>query len=147
MGENCCENYTDDPKDNNLIDEIANTLPTDTKFVKDKSAMEKCLDLARDPNPDSGDEAASSDLFLPDVDPAPNPMALEGAIADNIPVDSGQDSIEGPPADEQLASVDFGLLDLETAGLRRSDRQRKPIWKLADPINKKLKQLLGCSVL
>ena len=30
--ENCCENYTDDPKDTRLIDEIAQALPTDSKF-------------------------------------------------------------------------------------------------------------------
>ena len=55
--ENYCENYTDDPKDTKLIDEIANTLPTYSKFVKNKSAMEKCLDLARDSNPAPADEA------------------------------------------------------------------------------------------
>ena len=38
--ENCCENYTDDPKDTKLIDEIANTLRTDTKFIKKRAAME-----------------------------------------------------------------------------------------------------------
>ena len=45
MVECCCDNYTDDPKDTTLIDEIAITLPTDTKFLKNKSAMEKYLDL------------------------------------------------------------------------------------------------------
>ena len=45
--------------------------------------------------------------------------------------------------DAQPSSVDFGMLDLETAGLRRSGRQRKPTWKLADPINNKLKTALG----
>ena len=39
--------------------------------------------------------------------------------------------------------MDFDLLDLDTAGLRRSGRHRKPVWKLADPINKKLKTTLG----
>ena len=39
--------------------------------------------------------------------------------------------------------MDFDLIDLETAGLRRSGRHRKPTWKLADPINKKLKTALG----
>ena len=38
--------------------------------------------------------------------------------------------------------MDFSLLDLETAGLRRSGRHRKPTWNLADPINKKLKTAL-----
>ena len=62
--ENCCENYTDDPKDTKLIDEIAKTLPTDTKFVKNKFAMEKCLDLARDTNPIQADDATSACLYL-----------------------------------------------------------------------------------
>ena len=126
MVDNCCENYTDDPKDTKLIDEIANNLPNETKFVKNKSAIEKCLDLARDPNSDPVDNTTSSDLFIPDVDPAPNPMASDGAVAGDIPVESGQNPMEGTPADEQPASVDFDLLDLETAGLRRSDRHRKP---------------------
>ena len=116
------------------------------------------MDLARAPTPASDDEAHSSDLFIPDVDQAtdpmaseravandliPNPMASEGTVADDIPMVLGQEPTEGPPADEQPASIDFGLLDLETAGLRRSDRQKKPTWKLADPINKKLKIALG----
>ena len=69
--ENCCENYTDDPKDTKLIDEIANTLPTDTKFIKNRSAMEKCLDLVRNSNAGSTDDATSTDLFVPELDPEP----------------------------------------------------------------------------
>ena len=65
--ENCCENYTDDSKYTKLIDEIANTLPTETKSVKNKSAMEKYFDLARDPNPEPADNATSLDLFIADV--------------------------------------------------------------------------------
>ena len=72
--ENCCENYTDDPKDTKLIDEIANTLSNETNYLKNKSAMEKCLDLAKDPNSDPIDDAVSADLFIPDMDPAPNLM-------------------------------------------------------------------------
>ena len=69
-----------------MIDEIANNLPHKTKFVKNKSAMEKCLDLARDPNSDPVDDNASSDLFNLDVDPEPNPMASEGAVTVDNPV-------------------------------------------------------------
>ena len=97
--ENCCENNTDDPQDTKLIDEIANTLPTETKFVKNKSAMEKCLDLARDPNTEPADDDASSDLFIHDMDPEPNPMASEGAVTVDNPVGSGQDLMEVPPTD------------------------------------------------
>ena len=137
--ENCCENYTDDPKDTKLIDEIANNLPHETKFMKNKSAMEKCLVLARDKNSDPVDDTASSDLFIPDVDPEPNPMASEGPVTVDNPVWPDQDLVEVPPADGQPASVEFDLLDLETAGLMRSGKRWKPTWKLADSINKKLK--------
>ena len=105
--------------------------------------MEKCLDLARDPTSDPVDDDASTDLFIPDMDPTPNPMASEGAVTVDNPVGPDQDIVEVPPADEQPASVDFDLLDLETTGLRRSGRDRKPTWKLADPINRKLKTALG----
>ena len=94
-----------------MINEIANNLPCETKFMKNKSAMEKCLDLARDQNSDSIDDAASSDLFIPDVDPEPNLMASEGAVTVDNSVGPDQDLVEVPPADGQPASVDFDLLD------------------------------------
>ena len=82
----CFENYTDDPKDTNLIDKIANNLPYETKFMKNMSAMEKCLDLARDQNSDPVDDTTSLDLFIPDVDPKPNLMASEGVVTVDNPV-------------------------------------------------------------
>ena len=124
--ENCCENYTDDPKDTKLIDEIANTLPTDTKFVKNKSAMEKCLDLVRNTDTVPNDDAPSTDLFIPEVDPDPKPVASEGAMAADNPVQLETDLIETPADAANPSSMDLDLLDLDTAGLRRSGRQRKP---------------------
>ena len=143
MIENCCENYTDDPKDNNLIDEIANTLPTDTKFIKNRSAMEKCLDLARNSNAGSMDDAIFTDLFVSELDPEPGPTVPEGVVLTDVPEMTQRSPVDDLDNDAQPSSVDFGMLDLETAGLRRSGRQRKPTWKLADPINNKLKTALG----
>ena len=59
------------------------------------------------------------------------------------PIGPDQDLVEVSPTDGQPSSVDFDLLDLVISGLRRSGRHRKPTWKLADPINKKLKTALG----
>ena len=38
-------------------------------------------------------------LFIPDIDPDPNPMASEGAVTVDNPVGSGQDLMEVPPTD------------------------------------------------
>ena len=63
-----------------MIDEIANTLPTDTKFVKNKSALEKCLGLDRNTDSDLSTDTNSTDFFIPDVTPDSNPVAPEGAV-------------------------------------------------------------------
>jgi len=70
-------------------------------------------------------------------------MASEGAVTVDNPDGPGQDLVDVPVDDGQPSSVDFDLIDLETAGLRRSGRQRNPTWELADPVNKKLKTALG----
>ena len=51
------------------------------------------------PNSDLVDDAASSDLFIPDVDPEPNPIASEGAVPIDNPVGPDKDLVEVPPAD------------------------------------------------
>ena len=73
------------------------------------------------------------------------PKEIQGMINlnSNNSVGPVRDVVEVPPANEQPAPVDFDLLDLETAGLRRSGRTRKSTWKLADPVNRKLKTALG----
>ena len=94
--------------------------------MKNKSAIEKCLDLARDQTVSSTDDDPGADLFIPDVDPDPSLIASEG-------VPSGGSSPRpipepGTMSDDlaQPSSVDFDPIDLETAELRISGRQRKP---------------------
>ena len=66
--ENCCENYTDTPEDTLLIDEIASQLPSEDCLVKNKTAIEKCLDMVRGNNNEPNVSLHEpTDLVMPDV--------------------------------------------------------------------------------
>ena len=140
--EYCCENYTDSLEDTLLIDEVARNLPNEDRLIKNRSALEQCLDLVRsDPVPESSPDT-SNDLFVPDGSPE---AVVEIPASEGAPLTS-----EGAPdpvtleqrLDDPNEPLNFNLMDLESAGLIRSRRKRNATWMMADPINRRLKSAL-----
>ena len=72
------------------------------------------------PNAGSTDDATSTDLFVPEMEPEPDPTVSEGVVSTDIPEMTQRSPVDDLDNDAQPSSVHFGMLDLETAGLRRS---------------------------
>ena len=57
------------------------------------------------------DDAPSTDFFISEVDPDPNPVASEGAVVADNPVQSDVDLVDTPTDAAQPSSMDLDLLD------------------------------------
>ena len=57
------------------------------------------------------DDAPSTDLFISEVDPDPNPVASEGAVVADKPLQSDVDLVDTPTDAAQPSSMDLDLLD------------------------------------